>query len=190
MSPRTASPDASAAAATDAASARKPSPKEAGFYVAEGYCAQESIGWLMKRALASIATAAERRLDSGGITHAQWGPLFHLINAREGATVVELARAQQTDPGAMTRLLDRLEAKGYCRRQRSADDRRVVRIELTEKGVQAASRVPAVLADVLNAHLAGFTQDEWSQLKTLLRRLVANGEQLAGTRHSAEENPR
>ncbi len=177
-------------AAPESPPAARAATASAGFYASEGYCAEESIGWLMKRALGSIALAAERRLDPGGITHAQWGPLFHLIKNREGATVVELARAQQTDPGAMTRLLDRLEAKGYCRRQRSADDRRVVRIELTEQGVAAATQVPAVLSDVLNAHLAGFTEAEWLQLKTLLRRIVANGEQMGNVRGGAEENTR
>jgi len=33
-----------------------------------------------------------------------------------------------------------------------------------------------VLAQVLNEHLAGFSKAEWSQLKDMLRRMVANGE--------------
>jgi DNA-binding MarR family transcriptional regulator len=76
----------------------------------------------------------------------------------------------------MTRLLDRLEAKGFCRRQRSTDDRRVVRVELTPEGEVAAQEVPIVLAQVLNEHLAGFSKTEWSQLKDMLRRMVTNGE--------------
>ena len=81
-----------------------------------------------------------------------------------------------TDPGAMTRLLDRLEAKGFCRRERSTDDRRVVRVELTPEGEVAAQEVPIVLAQVLNEHLAGFSKTEWAQLKDMLRRMVSNGE--------------
>ena len=80
------------------------------------------------------------------------------------------------DPGATTRLLDRLEAKGFCRRERSTDDRRVVRVELTPEGEIAAQEVPVVLAQVLNEHLAGFSRAEWSQLKDMLKRMVANGE--------------
>ncbi len=90
--------------------------------------------------------------------------------------MAELARETQSDPGAMTRLLDRLEAKGFCRRQRSTDDRRVVRVELTPEGEVAAQEVPIVLAQVLNEHLAGFSKTEWSQLKDMLRRMVANGD--------------
>jgi DNA-binding MarR family transcriptional regulator len=150
-------------------------PASTHFYEPVGYCADESVGWLMKRALVSIAQAADRRLEPKGITHAQWAALFMLQRSR-ASTVAELARETQSDPGAMTRLLDRLEAKGFCRRQRSTDDRRVVRIELTPEGELAAQEVPIVLSQVLNEHLAGFSKTEWSQLKDMLKRMVANGE--------------
>jgi DNA-binding MarR family transcriptional regulator len=150
-------------------------PTKAHFYEPVGYCADESVGWLMKRALMSVAQAADRRLEPKGITHAQWAALFMLQRCR-ASTVAELARETQSDPGAMTRLLDRLEAKGFCRRQRSTEDRRVVRVELTPEGEVAAQEVPIVLAQVLNEHLAGFSKSEWSQLKDMLRRMVSNGE--------------
>ena len=150
-------------------------PETASFYKPVGYCADESVGWLMKRALMSVAQAADRRLEPKGITHSQWAALFMLQSGR-ATTVAELARETERDPGAMTRLLDRLEAKGFCRRERSTDDRRVVRVELTPEGEIAAREVPIVLAQVLNEHLAGFSRAEWSQLKDMLRRMVANGE--------------
>ena len=80
----------------------------------------------------------------------------------------------------MTRMLDRLETKGLLRRVRSSEDRRVVNIELTPDGRVTAGRIPQVLADTLNEHLAGFTREEWHQLKDLLRRVLANG-QLKGS---------
>jgi DNA-binding MarR family transcriptional regulator len=149
------------------------------FYRAEGYCADESVGYLMKRVLMAIAIAADKRLEPQGITNAQWGPLFMLRRFR-ASTVAELARELQTDPGAMTRLLDRLEAKGFCRRVRSTDDRRVVHIVLTPEGEQAADRVPVELSQVLNEHLAGFSKAEWTQLKGFLQRMLANAEACAG----------
>jgi len=157
-------------------------PAPAAFYEPVGYCADESVGWLMKRALMSIAQAADRRLEPKGITHAQWAALF-MLQSRRAETVAELARETQRDPGATTRLLDRLEAKGFCRRERSTDDRRVVRVELTPEGEIAAQEVPVVLAQVLNEHLAGFSRAEWSQLKDMLKRMVTNGE-AAGTRNA------
>jgi DNA-binding MarR family transcriptional regulator len=79
----------------------------------------------------------------------------------------------------MTRLLDRLEAKGLCRRVRSLEDRRVVNIELTDEGRAAAKEVPYVLSRVQNEHLAGFSAEEWEQLKAYLRRILDNAQALA-----------
>ena len=151
------------------------SPTPACFYRAAGYSTDESVGYLMKRVIMSITSAADRRLEPKGLTHAQWGPLFMLRRSR-ASTVAELARELNTDPGAMTRLLDRLECKGLCRRSRSTDDRRVVNIELTPEGEAAADHVPVELSQIMNEHLAGFTKAEWTQLKGFLRRMIENGE--------------
>lgn len=149
----------------------------ADFYRPTGYCAEESVGYLMKRIMMSIVYQADKRLDAHGLTSAQWGPLMHLKTAG-GATVAELARWLNVDAGAMTRLLDRLEKKGLCKRVRSTEDRRVVQVELTPDGERAIAEVPAVLSEVLNAHLAGFSKTEWHALRNYLQRMLETGEAL------------
>jgi DNA-binding MarR family transcriptional regulator len=76
----------------------------------------------------------------------------------------------------MTRLLDRLEAKGLCRRVRSLEDRRVVNLELTAAGRDTAKEIPAVLSQVQNAHLSGFSHEEWQTLIGFLRRILDTAE--------------
>ena len=147
----------------------------ASFYSADGYCANDSVGYLMRRVLLALSQDTDKRLEPHGLTHAQWGPLFMMRKAGS-ATVAELARELQMDPGAMTRLLDRLEAKGLCKRVRSTDDRRVVNLALTRDGEVAADKVPVALAEVMNAHLAGFSKTEWQTLKGLLQRMLGNAE--------------
>ena len=147
----------------------------ADFYRPAGYCAEESVGYLTKRIVMSIVYQADKRLAKHDLTSAQWGPLMRM-RTQGGSTVAELARWLQVDAGAMTRLLDRLEKKGLCKRVRSVEDRRVVRVELTAEGEAAIAEVPAVLADVMNAHLAGFSNTEWQALVGYLKRIVATGE--------------
>ncbi len=144
-------------------------------YRAETLRAEESLGYLTKRAMASILLQVDRRLAEHDLTHAQWLPLYKL-SMGQCSTMAGLARDVSMDPGAMTRALDRLEAKGLVRRVRSQEDRRVINLELTDEGREASKLVPAVLADVYNAHLAGFTRAEWNTLIELLQRLVANGD--------------
>ncbi|MEK8031646.1 MarR family transcriptional regulator [Ideonella sp. DXS29W] len=146
-----------------------------GFYVPGQYRPEQSVGYLMKRVLSSVLAQADERLASLDLTHAQWLPLFKLA-VKDCHTVAALAREVELDPGAMTRSLDRLEAKGLVRRERSTEDRRVVNLVLTDEGRAAAMKVPPVMAEVLNNHLKGFTEAEWQQLVSLLTRMVANGE--------------
>ena len=165
--------------------ARSPTPVE--FYQADGYCREESVGYLMRRITMSIVQQADKRLGDHGLTSAQWAPLFK-IRMGHNPTVADLARELEMDAGAMTRLLDRLEKKGLCKRVRSTEDRRVVNIELTPEGEAAIAEVPAVLADVLNAHLAGFSKSEWQALRGYLQRMLANGESTSDTlKHPCRE---
>ena len=152
-------------------------PPAAGFYTPETIRPDNNVGLLMKRALQSIRQTIDRELAPHDLTQAQWLPLVRIAHGG-CTTIAALARDQAIDPGAMTRAVDRLEAKGLLRRVRSAQDRRVVTLVLTEAGRAAAALVPPVAVQVLNAHLAGFSLAEWQQLIGLLTRVLANGDAL------------
>ncbi len=155
------------------------------YYRPEQYEPHESAAYLMKRILACVTMEVDKAFEPRGLTNAQWIPLLKL-NRGEASTVAELARECQLDTGAMTRLLDRLEAKSLVTRVRSSEDRRVVNLELTKEGRQAAKEIPAVLCKVQNAFLKGLTVAEWEQLKDLLGRVLANGLALQDTSQGKE----
>ncbi|MGH6647088.1 MarR family winged helix-turn-helix transcriptional regulator [Aquabacterium sp.] len=147
------------------------------FYKPENFQSSESVGFLMKRLMQALVTDVDRQLETHGLTHAQWTPLFLLRQGRID-TLAELSRELQLDAGAMTRTLDRLEAKGLVRRERSTQDRRVVHLALTEEGLAASAHVPQVLCETLNAFLAGFSHGEWQSLLDFLRRMTQNAERV------------
>ena len=156
------------------------------FYAPGQYRPDQSVGFLMKRVMASILAQADARLAVYDLTHAQWLPLFKLA-MKDCDTVAALSRELELDPGAMTRALDRLEAKGLVRRERSTEDRRVVHLVLTDEGRKVARKVPPVMAEVLNSHLKGFSDAEWQQLLGLLGRMVANGDAMREPARAAAE---
>ncbi len=158
-----------------------------GYYRGDQYHLQESVGFLMKQVTESLSRAIELRMAAYGLTDAQWRPLF-LLSRNDTSTATQIARSIGCDAGAMTRLMDRLEDKGLLRRVRSADDRRVQQLELTEEGRKAATVVPYVIADVLNAHLVDLSHGEIDQLRTLLERVLAAG-QRGSDYASAPEQP-
>lgn len=157
-------------------------PPPAQFYDPLNYTPETSVGFLMRQILTSVATQVEAQLAHTELTNAQWVPLFKIYNGH-ASTVAELARVCHMDTGAMTRLLDRLEAKGLVQRQRSEADRRVVRIALTPAGQEAARAIPHALSAVQNRALAGFSADEFATLQQLLRRVLDN------SRRASEDSP-
>jgi len=158
------------------------------FYQAANYRPEDSVGYLMRQILAMVAQEVERQLAHTELTNAQWVPLFKLYSG-QASTVAELARCAHQDAGATTRMLDRLEAKGLCKRVRSETDRRVVNIELTPAGNKAASDIPHILSGVQNAHLAGFTDQEFQTLRDYLRRILNNAQSIADLAHDTPDTP-
>ena len=154
------------------------------FYRAESYNPEDSVGYLMRQILSMVSHEIERQLAHTDLTNAQWIPLFKLFSG-QASTVAELARQCHLDGGAMTRTLDRLEAKGLCKRVRSETDRRVVNIEITAAGTRAASDIPEILSGVQNAHLSGFSSEEFQTLRDYLRRILNNAQTIADLAHDA-----
>lgn len=157
----------------------KTHPPPATFYCPESYNPEDSIGHLMRQILGTVAHEVSRQLAHTELTNAQWVPLYK-IYIGAASTVAELARESNLDAGAMTRLLDRLESKNLCKRVRSEEDRRVVNITLTDAGRLAAQEIPGVLSRVQNAHLAGFSTEEFEALKGYLRRILNNARKTPG----------
>jgi DNA-binding MarR family transcriptional regulator len=157
----------------------------ADFYRPDNYRLEESVGYLMRRVLNSASQEVEHELEPSGLTNAQWLPLLKLYLGL-ASTVAELARECQLDTGGMTRLLDRLESKGLLRRMRSCEDRRVVKLELTEQGRAAAQRIPVVLCGVQNSLMRGFSVDEWMLLRGLLGRILDNARAIQAEREGRQ----
>jgi DNA-binding MarR family transcriptional regulator len=74
----------------------------------------------------------------------------------------------------MTKLLDRLEAKGLIERHPNPGDRRSVVIALTEHGRALAPRLAPVFGRITKQLFSGFSTDEIGVLTTMLERMRGN----------------
>jgi len=146
-----------------------------GLYRAENYRVEDSVGFMITRLRSSIFAAVDREVAPWGVSSAQAAILIYVAHGR-GNRAADIARDYSYDTGSMTRMIDRLVAKGLLRRVRDAGDRRAQRLELTVKGARLAARLPAVAARALNHHLRGFTRAELDVLKGLLGRMLVNAD--------------
>ena len=90
------------------------------------------------------------------------------------ASVTDLARAAELNPGAMTRLLDRLEAKGLIERVADPEDRRALHIHLTDAGVAIWRDIDQCGQRVHDRAFGEMPQAERDELLRLLERVRDN----------------
>jgi len=76
-----------------------------------------------------------------GLPIAQWSAMKTLWN-RDGLTISEMGEKLFIKNSTMTALIDRMERDGLVRRERDPEDRRSVRVFLTEKGAGLKNKVP------------------------------------------------
>jgi DNA-binding MarR family transcriptional regulator len=150
-------------------------PGDPEFYRGDSYRISESIGYLIRQVRVAIERGIDSEMAEHDLTGVQWGPLL-MIHSGMGTTAAELARIGCVDTGAVTRMLDRLEAKGLVRRARCPKDRRVVQLELTDEGKRLCGEIPYGVSRVLNSMLRGFSDAELETFKSYARRMLANAE--------------
>jgi DNA-binding MarR family transcriptional regulator len=153
-------------------------------YDSTTYQPRKGVGYLLSRVRVEMLMAldreleADRRLAPLGLSAAQFIIIANLAGAEGTMSASDLCKGISYDAGAMTRMLDRLESKGLIRRNRSAHDRRLMHLELTEEGRAAYPRMREISLMVANRFLRGFTKSEARQLEGLLSRMLENAQAL------------
>jgi DNA-binding MarR family transcriptional regulator len=113
-----------------------------------------NFGFLLHDVARLMRTAYDRRIRKLGLTRAQWWVLTHLYRSN-GVSQTELAEMLEIEKPTLGRLLDRLEAKGWVRREHDASDRRVWRVHLTDEVEPALRTMRKIAAELRRDALTG-----------------------------------
>lgn len=108
--------------------------------------------------------------QENGMASAQLAAL-RILWEFDGLAISELSEKLLLKNSSMTTLIDRMERDGYVRREREKDDRRVVRVYLTDKGFEVKNLVPDFethFMDMIKGDLSG---SEINMLVLLLNKL-------------------
>ncbi len=128
----------------------------------------------LMRTAAALEHAFEDGLAPYGVTATQYNVLRILRGAGDGGLCRNEVNARMIAPVPdATRLLDRLEARGYVERHREADDRRFVRARISDAGLDLLERMERPVAELHEAHLGHLSASELRHLNTLLERARA-----------------
>lgn len=99
---------------------------------------------------------------------------MHIINAigvKESKNMSTVAKAMSVTVGTLTTAINNLVKKGYVFRVRSAEDKRVVLLSLTDKGVAAYEKHAGFHRQMVQAVMDGFASEELEILTRALEKL-------------------
>lgn len=135
------------------------------------------IAW-MARAERQHARNATALLAPLGIHHREFR-LLALLGHAEQPTVGELAELAVLERPTVSKMLDRLEAEGWVRRGRSAQDGRHAKLALTAAGRAKLRTAAPIVEDLFRRYQQGTPADEQArfvcQLQDFYRRVQHAG---------------
>jgi len=148
------------------------------YYTLETLEPNDSVGYLLKRCGVVMTQIAEQRFAALSISFTQWMVLIQL-SQHEHVSATQLSAHIGHDMGALTRVVDELERRGFVRRERSSRDRRAVEIAITAAGRQHALEGKRLIVELLNRLVEPLTEPEIDTLIAMLQRLLGHLQSVA-----------
>ncbi|WP_083918913.1 MarR family winged helix-turn-helix transcriptional regulator [Rudaea cellulosilytica] len=131
-----------------------------------------SFPMLIRQIRDGLLYQIERQLVDSGLAINYSQHLVVKIIAKNGPQMPgDLARYLDHNAGAMTRLLDQLEDKGYVRRKPHAQDRRALTIELTPAGNELWRKMSQFIEHAQELALHDLKSTDRAKLFDLLKRV-------------------
>ena len=102
------------------------------------------------------------------------GRILYILWQEDNLPIVELSRRTGLAKTTLTGMLDRMEANGFLNRTYDKQDRRLIKIVLTEKAKELSDKYNAVSDRMGELFYKGFTQVEIMEFEKTLERLLKN----------------
>ncbi len=132
-----------------------------------------NFGFILNDVARLMRNIFDRRVKSLGLTRSQWWVLNHLFR-NNGSTQSELADILEIEKATLGRLLDRMEAKGWIRREEHATDRRAKCVFLTAEVEPAVKAMRAAAADLRRDALGDFEVEDRERFVDMLLSIKTN----------------
>jgi DNA-binding MarR family transcriptional regulator len=137
----------------------------------------ESLGYLTNHLARLFAHTLAERIAEHGVVPGQFAQLLALYE-RDGLTQRELCDRVRIEQATMAKTLQRMERDGLVRLVPDTEDRRRIRVHLTEKARRLKPRLAAAGHAVNADATRGLTDREVETYRRLAQRLIANLEQV------------
>jgi DNA-binding MarR family transcriptional regulator len=134
------------------------------------FYAQRSVAYAFYEALKACCQEHNKPYS---ITPPQWGILYQLTQ-NDGLTIGTLSQKGGIDAPTVTGIVKRLEHSGLVERVHDREDRRVVKVYLTNEGRDIMHHLPGAVKAFNDIMTDGFTLPEQQGLIAKLQKIIAN----------------
>lgn len=101
------------------------------------------LGFSLRVAMKKIDKSLSQQLEDHGVSIPQSFILYSLLE-QDGSTLKEIGNKTLIDSSSMTVLVDKLEKEELVARKLDSQDRRAIRVFITEKGLKIAEKVSEI----------------------------------------------
>ncbi len=131
---------------------------------------EEDVYVSMLRTVEWLSRGVAETLARAELTPTQYNALRILRGAGDaGASCTEVSDRMVTKDSDVTRLLDRLEARGLISRGREATDRRRVVTRITDEGLHVLAELDGPVAETHRRQLGHLGEEQLATLDKLLK---------------------
>jgi DNA-binding MarR family transcriptional regulator len=124
------------------------------------------------KAADALSQQAEQLFKSAGLTGAQYNVLRILRGAEpDGLLCRGIAERMISHDPDMTRMLDRMEKRGWITRERQKDDRRVIKTRITSEGLKLLKKLDQPVHDLHKNQFANLPATHLKHLAEILDKL-------------------
>lgn len=138
---------------------------------------REPIGLLIGAARRRMKRAVSDRVRPHGLTAQQFWVLVNIDEA-DGPSLGEIAERLRMDAPTASRAVTQLLKRKLVAAEGDRGDRRRLRLRLTPAGRARIGPLRTLAAELRGVPVSGLTRAEEETLRTLLRKIIANLDQL------------
>ncbi len=137
---------------------------------------EKSTGFLVVRTARSMKKSLDNNLVEFGVTSSQHHVLS-VLNDEDGQALYSIGKKVFLDKPAITGLADRMENDKLVERRRSPEDRRVIKLFLTNSGKDILKKYENIVKETDNNLVKVLSKEELATFREMLNKIWKNAYQ-------------
>ncbi len=140
-------------------------------------CCIEEVGEMIQGLVRTLQIFERVRISRKGFTNSQCYTLLNIYQ-NKSLSMKELSENMNLDTSTMTRIVNNLVRDGYIKREHSKEDRRVVLVKLTGKGVQESEDLYQEVIDFYRQIIAEIPEGQVIEVVEAVKTLTSAFEKI------------